>query len=91
MHATMHETCTDCAVAVRFEDSTAPLQDRPPALELGHSRACVDPVDVGNRPQFRANGCTGAPEMHRECMQLCTKHALAARLEDSSKGFVTSG
>ena len=52
---------------------------RPPALELGHSRACGDPVDVGNRPQFRANGCTGAPEMHGECMQVCTKHALVAR------------
>ncbi len=26
MHATLHETCTDCALAVRFEDSTAPYK-----------------------------------------------------------------
>ena len=85
MHASMHETCTRGA----WRRLRGTLQGGQPALELRRPRACGAPVDVGNRPQFRANGCTGAPEMHRECMQLCTKRAFAVRLEESSAGFVT--
>ncbi len=31
--STLHETCTDCALAVRFEDFTAPYKTGNPAIE----------------------------------------------------------
>ena len=76
MHATMHETHTRGA----FRRLHGTLLGRQPAIELRHSRACGDPVDVRNRPQFSVNGCTGAPGMPRYCMQPCTKRALAGNL-----------
>lgn len=45
-------------------------------MELRHSRACGNPIVVIKRPQFTADGCPGAPGMHRNCIQTCIKHAL---------------
>ena len=83
MHATMHETCTRGA----FRRLHGTLQDRQPAIERRHPRACRNPVDVRNKPQFSANECTGDPGMSRECMQPCTKRTLVVRFEDSTAPY----
>ena len=82
MHAAMHETHTRGA----FRRLHGTLLGRQPAIERRHSRACRDPVDARNRPQFSVNGCTGAPGLHRYCMSTCTKRALAARFDGCGEG-----
>ena len=76
MHANRHGVCTRGA----FRRRLGPRQDRPPAIELRHSRACGNPAVVRNRPQFGTERCTGAlgnaPQLPSNvrslCIHLCT-------------------
>ncbi len=71
----MHQSCARGA----FRRLDGPRPDTQPLMGLRHSRACGNPVVVSKWPQFGADGCSGAPGMHRNCIQSCIKHALIVR------------
>ncbi len=87
MHRDCIQTCTKHALVVRFEDSTAPYK-------MGHQRwSGVIPAHAGiqllseSGPDSTQKDALAPHRMHRDCIQTCTKHALAARFEDSTAPY----
>ena len=65
LHTKLHEPCTKCALAVRFEDYTAPDKIRPPAIECRHSRARAIQGSSETDLDWAQKGALAPPECTR--------------------------